>query len=359
MEVGKKDWALHKQNLYWICQIGGWGAFFAFGMLTLQDQEALNVHTALDTLCTVTALLLATHFFRRFITRWEWLKLLFGQLFPRIIISSLALSAIVLPIQMGFTYIISGSFSADASAILRAIIEGSFLFFFWQVAYFLYHYVNNYNRNLKLEAMINEFELNKLKSQLNPHFIFNALNSVKALVDEDPDRAKDSIYQLSSILRSSLMMDKRKVITFEEELDIVQNYLALEGTRFEERLRTEFDIAPEALRYKVPPMMLQTLVENGIKHGISKYKDGGVIKLKAIVADNILHIQISNTGQLDPNHKPTTGYGISSTMQRLDLLYDKEAVFTIENEGEMTVVTKLQIPVWNVRELTVREQIEA
>ena len=349
-----KSWILRKENLYWICQIGGWGTFMAFAILSLYAEGGFNWRLALDTFLTLASLLTITHFFRRLITRWQWLRMLFGKLFPRIILSSVALSLAALPLQMAYSYILRDYIYTDISDFLRAVMEGSFLFFFWQVAYFLYHYVNNYNRNLKLEAMINEFELNKLKSQLNPHFIFNALNSVKALVDEDPERAKDSIYQLSSILRSSLMMDKKKVIDFEEELNIVDNYLELEGTRFEERLRTSFRVSPQTHKWKVPPMMLQTLVENGIKHGISKYKDGGVIELSAHVEDECLHISMRNTGQLDPAHKPSTGYGLRSTQQRLELLYDDGATFSIQNEGGNTVLTELFLPQWNTQEPTVR-----
>lgn len=353
-----KSWLLYKSNLYWICQIGGWGLFMSFAILRLHTDDAFNWRIALDTFLTVASLLTITHFFRRFITKWQWLRMLFGKLFPRLLLASVMLSMIALPLQIAYSYVLRGYIYTEGSEFLIAIIEGAFLFFFWQVAYFLYHYVNNYNRNLKLEAMINEFELNKLKSQLNPHFIFNALNSVKALVDEDPDKAKDSIYQLSSILRSSLMMDKKKVIDFEEELSIVENYLALEATRFEERLQTSFKVDSNVKNWKVPPMMLQTLVENGIKHGISKYKDGGIIELQARLEDGYLHVYLRNTGQLDPNHKPATGYGLRSTLQRLELLYDTDATFAIKNEGEKTVLTELILPRWNNQEPTVRSNTE-
>jgi sensor histidine kinase YesM len=351
METLGNSWLLQKRNLYWICQFGGWGAYLVLAILGLYTEERFDWRSGLDTLLTVSALMLITHFFRKYITKREWLKMLFGRLFPHILLASLVLSAIALPCQLLFSFLLNNYYSLDLTTLLRSLIEGGFMFFIWQIAYFLYHYVNNYNRNLKLEAMVNEFELNKLKSQLNPHFIFNALNSVKALVDEDPERAKDSIYQLSSILRSSLMMDKKKVIPMEEELDIVKNYLALEGTRFEERLKVAYHVAPEALRFLVPPMMLQTLVENGIKHGISNYKDGGTISLSAQVEQGNLRIQIRNTGQLGGQKQPGTGYGLRSTTQRLNLLYDKGASFSVANENSDTVLTELVIPPWNPKEV--------
>ena len=133
-----------------------------------------------------------------------------------------------------------------------------------------------------------EIELNNLKSQLNPHFIFNALNSIRALVDENPSKSKQAINQLSNILRNSLASDKKGLTKFEDELKIVKDYLGLESIRFEERLKTEFEIHPDSQKFLVPPLMIQTLVENGIKHGISKLTPGGVIQLKTFVDNNHL-----------------------------------------------------------------------
>ncbi len=140
--------------------------------------------------------------------------------------------------------------------------------------YIVYHYVEK-NRNdqldrLKLETTVKELELKTIKSHINPHFIFNSLNSIRALVDENPKRARRAITELSNILRSSMQAEKSETVTLERELDIVKDYLALEQMRFEERLKIEFDIDEDTLQQQVPPMMLQTLVENAIKHGISK-----------------------------------------------------------------------------------------
>src|SRR5690606_5122792 len=137
-------------------------------------------------------------------------------------------------------------------------------FFLWFVLYFSYHYFDQYNKSLKYEASMVQIELNNLKSQLNPHFIFNALNSIRALVDENPEKSKQAINQLSNILRNSLATDKKRLTKFGDELKIVRDYLGLENIRFEERLKTRFDIDPQSHRFNVPPLMIQTLVENGI-----------------------------------------------------------------------------------------------
>ena len=120
---------------------------------------------------------------------------------------------------------------------------------------------------IKLEALVRQLEVQTIKAHINPHFIFNSLNGIKALIDEDPERARDAISQLSKILRSSLSAEKAETVVFEKELEIVKAYLDLESMRFEERLQVEFAIDEATLNSQVPPMMLQTLVENAIKHG--------------------------------------------------------------------------------------------
>src|SRR5205085_6678051 len=118
--------------------------------------------------------------------------------------------------------------------------------------------------------LLRKLELKTIKAHINPHFIFNALNSIRALIDEDPNRARNAVTHLSNILRSSMQAEKLETVPFEKELNIVKDYLALEYIRFEERLKIEYSIEGATLNQPVPPMMLQTLVENAIKHGIGK-----------------------------------------------------------------------------------------
>jgi LytS/YehU family sensor histidine kinase len=216
----------------------------------------------------------------------------------------------------------------------------------WALIYFIYHYFEKYNSTLKYEAAIYEFELNKLKSQLNPHFIFNALNSIRALVDEDPVKSKNAITQLSNILRNSLIMNRRKLIDFGDEIFTVKDYLELESIRLEERLEVEMEIDPAAEKYQIPPLMLQTLVENGIKHGVATLPEGGKISLKAWVDQSNLYIQIRNSGQYNINGAEVNaaGHGLENTRQRLNLIFGQRASFSILNEDQTTVLTEIKIP---------------
>lgn len=209
----------------------------------------------------------------------------------------------------------------------------------------MYHYVESYNTSLKYDAAIYEIKLNRLKSQLNPHFIFNALNSIRALVDENPVKAKNAITQLSNILRNSLIMDNQRLIKFNDEIKTVKDYLELEYMRFEERLKTEWNIHPDSEKCTVPPLMIQTLVENGIKHGISKLVEGGTIQVCTYVSNDKLVVEIRNSGQyLNGFSKDAGRYGIENTKERLKLLYGDTATFNIYNENDKQVITEVVIP---------------
>jgi len=218
----------------------------------------------------------------------------------------------------------------------------------WLLIYLVWHYILK-NRNdqldkLKLESTVKELELKTIKSHINPHFIFNSLNSIRALVDENPERARKAITELSNILRSSMQAEKAETVTLERELDIVRDYLALEQMRFEERLKVQFVIDEDTLQHPVPPMMLQTLVENAIKHGISKQLNGGEVKVIASYKNEHLELLVQNTGQLDKEINGD-GFGIKSTLDRLNLMYQGKASFEIRNLGPDMVESKVEVPV--------------
>ncbi|MTI21256.1 histidine kinase [Fulvivirga sp. RKSG066] len=295
--------------------------------------------------------LIFTHSFRLLIIKWGWLALGMARLIPRILIAIFFIGIIVYFARLLVSIplnIYNPEVALSPANILGLSIVYSLILFLWAVLYFIYHYFEQYNISLKHEAAIHEIELNNLKSQLNPHFIFNALNSIRALVDENPVKSKNSITQLSSILRNSLASDKKRLTKFESELKTVKDYLGLESIRFEERLQTEFDIHPASYEFYVPPLMLQTLVENCVKHGISRLKEGGFIKMKTYLRDDGLRIEIQNSGQFTeaPANKPKEkgGLGLKNTRQRLNLLYGEAASFKIYNKSDNTVITELIIP---------------
>jgi sensor histidine kinase YesM len=346
---------MRKKRLYWTLQFLGWTIYAVVNILLQKlnpqgNSEDFVEQQIIEILFQTPILFLVSHLvLRRISQKREWVKKDFNKIIYKVVVLILIMSIsvtivvqlVVLPLQW-FTYDFDW-----VSKVLMDTLSFLLLYVFWASIYFLYHYLESNNKSLKFEAAVNEMQLNQLKSQLNPHFIFNALNSMRALVDENPSKAKIAITQLSNILRKSLIMDKLMVVDFNEELNTVKDYLALESIRFEERLRISYDIDKNAQDFQIPPMMMQTLVENAIKHGVSKLIDGGDVELVAYVKDYFLTIQIRNSGRLVNGvvKKPKQGgYGLANTKQRLKLIYGGEASFKIYNENDKFVTTEVRIP---------------
>lgn len=235
----------------------------------------------------------------------------------------------------------------DKGLGFRMIFICCLLIALWLLIYIVWHYFIK-NRNdqydrLRLESTVKELELKTIKSHINPHFIFNSLNSIRALVDENPQRARQAVTELSNILRSSMHAEKSETVSLERELNIVKDYLALEHMRFEERLRIIMQIDEDTLQHPVPPMMLQTLVENAIKHGISKQVRGGEVKVISQFRGDHLELVVQNTGQLN-GIVNGEGFGIKSTEDRLNLMYQGKAHFAIKNLNNNMVESKVVMP---------------
>ena len=339
---------ISKRQAYWILQLFGWSAWATFNILLLFFLESATLNKSVIIFILSGYYLLSTHFLRYVILKNKWLDLSLLQLLPRI----LALT-IVLAISNYLIHIIASTLlntidvqsDLDPMVIIGYLLLSVLYYIIWSAIYLVFHYFERYNASLKYDAIVYEIELNRLKSQLNPHFIFNALNSIRALVDEDPVKSKRAITQLSNILRNSLIMNKRKLIDFNDEIKTVRDYLDLEAIRLEERLKINIDIAPEADSFQIPPLMIQTLVENGIKHGVATLTKGGLISLKAWQDDDHLKIQIRNSGQyVNGAGVENTGYGLENTEQRLNLIFGQTATFNIGNEDNNTVLTEITIP---------------
>ena len=308
--------------------------------------NSFDTNQALGLIYQVIYFIATTHFLRNFIIRSQWLNLRLNRLIPRLVVITLVLSG------LNYAYLflidqITDSISKADLMLITALVNTLFywvIYFLWCIFYFTFHYVERYNKSLRAETAAREVELNNLKAQLNPHFIFNALNSIRALVDENPIKSKESITQLSHILRNSLISDRKKIVSFTEELKTVMDYLALESIRYEERLTTKFDIDRNSGKYMIPPLMLQTLVENGIKHGISNLKHGGEIAISTKVKRKQLLLQIRNTGQLSDEMQAREGFGLVNTRKRLELIFGETASFEIKNENENTVLTSISLP---------------
>ena len=337
---------MQKTRIYWITQLIGWLAYFTVNFLFFYVPSSKDL---LFHLLLVPSAITLTHAFRYFIIKKDWLTKAVSFQISLAVVASLVLSPLFISIQFFLNTIIFGAaLKLSFTSILQPLINFWFVFFVWSVLYFSFHYIRNYRKaeiqQLKMQTSLKEAELNKLKSQLNPHFMFNAMNSIRALIDENPQKAKEAVTQLSNILRQTLTLERNKLISFDDEMTLVKDYLALEKIRFEERLNFEFYLDAASSQYKIPPMLLQTLVENAIKHGISKLTEGGKVVISTKQLENKkLQIEINNTGTYNPDNNPLSGYGLENTRNRLAFVFADGASFLIVNENDM-VKTQIVIP---------------
>lgn len=192
---------------------------------------------------------------------------------------------------------------------------------------------------LKAESARGALELDALRARLNPHFVFNALNNVRALILEDPQRARELVTRLSASLRHALEHSQREWTTLREELAVVDDYLAVESVHYEERLRVSIGVDSAALDARLPPMALQLLVENAIKHGIARTAGGGLLSLQAARSGEVLIIDVTNPGRLSAS---TMGTGVGLAFLRQGLQESGGRFFLDEtNDG---VHARLEIP---------------
>jgi sensor histidine kinase YesM len=332
---------------YWWCQIGGWASYWVFMMVVAYTYNQNDLKSVVERTFYVLTGLLITHLLRAFILSFKWLQYSLDRLIWRLLLA-LAFCSLAIILLLDFYNIFFHFLSEkEKSFQLFHFLSVYLLLLIWTLIYILWHYFQKDQQykmdQLKLEATVKELELKTIKSQLNPHFIFNALNSIRALIDENPSRARNAITELSNILRNSMQAEKVETVTLENEISIVKDYLALEHIRFEERLQVQYDIEPDTLELPIPPMMLQTLVENAIKHGISKEVSGGIIYISSRIKGMNHEITVENTGHIESDMNEA-GFGLQSTRQRLEILFGKGASFEIINKADKKVEARVLMP---------------
>ena len=182
-------------------------------------------------------------------------------------------------------------------------------------------------RQAATQVLARDAELQVLRSQINPHFLFNSLNSISALTSIDAAAARDMAIELGSFYRKTLAISEHSKILLREEVALCEHFLAIEKIRFGERLKVFMDIEPAALTAQVPAMFLQPLIENAIKHGICNISDGGQIDIKSFVHQSWLHLSICNPVELNPmgNHTSGTGTGLKNFKARISSMYGDNA----------------------------------
>lgn len=330
------------QATFWLCWLGI-GFFFTivYGKLQAKDVIAMLV--------LGTGFFLLSELMGRHMMRHGWADSFRSQA-PRTlamsVVASLVLQVLVDSILVLGFHTAKWSEVLSLKAILGWTMQGTLMFWCWGSIYSGITLRRRYQRSemqrLQLEAAVQAAELRALKSQVNPHFLFNCLNNLRSLVAEDPKRAREMMLRLSELLRYALEVSRHERVTLEQELSVVEAYLELESLQFEDRLQWDVNVTVEAKRAQLPPMVVQQLVENAIKHGISKRPHGGEILIRGKVSEGALVIDVENSGQLPTT--PGSGFGLENARQRLQLLSGELARLTLKNRDADHVAATASIP---------------
>jgi hypothetical protein len=344
---------------YWVLQLLGWGAYFyaqASGEVIFAQVPWSKASTLWGGVCLVGIAL--THLLRWVIKRQGWLALKSSALMGRMLIAVLLISSAaylntralseavygtpVTPLGQAFYKRLPVEGQLRNQFIFMLVVHGGWVALYLAIALQRQRYRAEV-RQAQLGEALRAAELRLLKSQLNPHFLFNALNGLRSLIAEDPARARDAVTQLARTMRYSLASGDDDLVSLERELEMVDDYLALESMRLEERLTIEREIDPAARTARLPAMLLQALVENAIKHGISQLKSGGILRIAAQVADGELRIRVVNP-RPDRAIPPGDGVGLRNAAERLRLMYGERARLHLDLSASNEAIAEVRLP---------------
>jgi signal transduction histidine kinase len=218
-------------------------------------------------------------------------------------------------------------------------------------------------REQEVSKLATEAELRALRAQINPHFLFNTLNTVGYLIQTSPDRALDALLRLTGLLRGALQRSAGEFTTLGQEIDLIESYLEIERARFEERLRIRIDVPFSERSVRIPTLLVQPLVENAVKHGIGPRKAGGQVTVRASRAAGILHISVEDTGagidESDLAGARQHGVGLANVEQRLRCHYGDDATLAITSEPGLGTTVQITLPVTTWTETREPDELSA
>ncbi len=316
--------------------------------LTLVDNLSVTAATA-----QVFAFLLSFAFFGTAI----WYVIKFSTLennsFTRIILAHTIAASIIIFIWMYSGIVFIKLFHPDPSGwfrenrMINGILSGYFLYFIYVIFFYAINYYYGFKEKLrnegKLKALVKEAELHALKSQINPHFLFNSLNSISSLTMTDPGKAQEMVIKLSQLMRYSLKYNQNEKVTFEQELENNKLYLYIEKVRFGKKLHTSFEVGEKCLKAEIPNMLLQPLYENAIKYGVYEATEPVEIKTIGTITEKGLSVSISNTYDPGVLSKKGEGIGLRNIRERLQIIYGNPGLMKVSDNKKEFKVT-LTIP---------------
>lgn len=350
----KNKLQLSKRQIYWLCQIFGWSSIVVVETINYTFIIAGSFQWMYITSFGKQAILgiLVSHFYKVLFIKKSTFEKPLKRLWVKGLLDTFNISLIITIIIL--TPDLINEWNEIATQIPLVIIEitGRIMnqaryIVVWIIIYYMYQVLHR-NRaimieKLQMENMLTTTELELLKTQLNPHFLFNALNSIKALILIDAEKARHAIIQLSELLQFSLLYEKQPLISMKEEIYKVEKYLELEKIRFGNRLVYNLDVSKAAMEMQVPPALILTLAENAIKHGITQLPDGGEILVTGQLEAEKLIIEVSNSGQLKGEN--IKGIGLKNVRSRLKSLFGESASLELRKQGVDKVISRVCYPI--------------
>lgn len=339
--------------IYWVCQLGGWGSLFVLmgiGFLNDPFQRAHAVAVADQFIFCIFGLLF-THTFRALYHLRNWKNLRGATFAPKVALSCLIFAILETLVThfavFCFVGVPSDTNHVFSGRLIFGSIQNTLTLVAWTALYLGYQYQRELQEErinrILLDAELKEAQLQRLRSQINPHFLFNSLNTIRAIAGVDAELTREAVTQLAELMRAALESSEEKVVTFSEELRIVEAYLGLEQLRHRDRLIIEASINEELLNVAVPPLICQTLVENALKHGAHASNQPGTVKYTLTGDQKNIRFEVRNPGSLKAPPR-TNGTGLVNAKRRLQLIYGRKAALNLRMTDAGEVAAELVLP---------------
>ncbi len=345
---------VQNKSPFWAFQFGGWGLFLIVILVANFLQSSFQWSNIALAFSVFGFGFLTTSLYRAYVKKHDWIsrspKRLVIPIFIGSLITSLTWTVLFLAVQLvidSMADVASNSF--DLVQLIVSFLNNLFLVLLWSLFYFAYHYFTIAQTarvaRYKSEAAARDAQLNTLKGQINPHFMFNSLNNIRALMLEDVSRSREMLTKLSDLLRYSMTISEKRVVPLREEIAIVRDFLDLNKIQFEEKLQYQFQVDASLNDVQIPPMIVQILVENSVKHGISSNAKGGEVIIAARKEEKTLILEVSNSGKwsADSKRSDSHGIGLPNIRKRLQIIYGDQASLHLSQENDL-VTARIRLP---------------
>ncbi len=318
----------------------------------LNYYQGINIASAIRDAVVFNVVLLVIGFNIWYVLRFNLRE---QQSFFDLAVNHLLAAVITVAIWLAGGYFILQSLESQNETYLEFLqlslpwrgIIGTFFYLVFVLVYYMFMYYEDLQQKMHVENelsnLVKEAELNALKSQINPHFLFNSLNSISSLTMTDPEKAQEMVVKLSDFLRYSLSHDRKETTTLRRELENTERYLAIEKIRFGHRLKYNLTVSNECLDAVIPNMILQPLFENAIKHGVYNSTEEVLIDLRCEPDEHFFVLRLLNDFDPDATRPKGEGIGLKNIRNRLQLLYNRNDLLQI-NKGKIEFEAVLKIP---------------